>query len=140
MKKMTINELKTARLRLLEETIKTYNSDNRSVINGCGREVCCYSPSEKSPGCAIGRKISKKLAKKLDKFMNEGTGSVKNDEIYNLLPKKLRCLGRVFLNDIQRLHDRSVNWNQSGLTEDGKLMAENIKRCIEDDQFDDYLS
>jgi hypothetical protein len=116
-------ELQIKQLALLEETAKTYNSDNR-CINDEG--ICKYFVEGKI-GCAIGRLIEdKELCKRLDDSKGK---VVKNIKIFNQLPEKLKEYTQEFLSDLQILHDNSDNWNEEGLSETGKKVVSQIIRA-----------
>ncbi len=123
-----MEKIRQLRLDFLEETINHYNINNRCVTK---TDTCLYSPiKNKSKGCAIGRHIrDKKLCKKLDKF-GILENSVNNDEVFDLLPKKLQRLGQSFLIEIQNLHDYTPNWNETGLSEQGKIAVKRIKKLF----------
>ena len=120
------NEIKKKRKALLDETAAHFNLNNRSTeFPTIIYQRCIYS----GVGCAIGRKIEdKELCKKLDQsdpFMSKGS-AVSNDYIFNQLPDHLRELGQDFLVDLQRLHDFAENWNENGLSGQGKHVYELI--------------
>lgn len=120
--------LKKKRLAFLEDTVNHYNSNNRCELRGS----CKYSPytlgiENTSQGCAIGRYLSKRLAKKFDKL----SVVVSNPDVYEELPNKLKILGIHFLEDVQYLHDFRDNWDELGLTEDGLMRVEYLKKKYE---------
>lgn len=130
--KKQANNLNEQRRELLKETAETYTLLNRSIADTYGNAKCLYSPSQKSPGCAIGRKISKELADKLDKCVDS---AVDNDEIFVELPFELKKLGKEFLFAIQSLHDDENYWTETGLSECGKKRVENILEKINDNLY-----
>lgn len=116
--------LRKSRFDYLNEVVSTFNYNNIAINPTDG--ACQYSPvynvdgSIKSPGCAIGYKIPLELANKLDRISKETkNGSVNNHSIFNKLPDSLKELGRLFLLDIQCLHDNDCNWNDTGLSKKG---------------------
>lgn len=119
--------LRYAMRRLLDETAKTYNSNNRS-INGYG---CCYvSPSDsKSPGCAVGRCMTKEEKEKcLELHLNNDTGA--GDLLEQLPVAALKGFPIKFLEMIQGLHDIEDNWNSGGLSSLGAGFRDAITYAI----------
>ncbi len=113
----------------LEDTIKYFNSLNR-----CEKErensksaLCIYSAiDEVKTGCAIGRWLEPDLAKSLDD--SEGYSTAVDDYlIFNSLPEWMRNLDQKFLFEVQRLHDSSNFWNNSGISSDGETQANLIR-------------
>ena len=103
---------------LLNDTINHYNSNNRSItLSG----QCYYYPvNDKSEGCAIGRLIK-------DKELCKTFGCRNVNEVFSEIPKELQELGPEFLSQLQCLHDVGANWNESGLSENGKEVVEFIR-------------
>lgn len=123
-------DLKQKQLAFLDETIDFYDSNNRSVKNSkdffnCDN-VCVYSPTETSPGCAIGRHIEDKaLLVKWDVI----NLPINSDKLTDEIPQHLFDLGVDFLRQVQRLHDDKVLWNEEGLSPRGKAEYERIIKC-----------
>lgn len=113
--------MKEKQLEFLNKTIEKYTLKNRGYNKE--REVCFYSPSNESPGCAIGSEVSLEIAKKLDEI-NYG---VNDNYTFNLLPDNLKQLGQNFLTAIQNLHDTELFWDIEGLSDIGKNQVNNIK-------------
>jgi hypothetical protein len=110
------------RQELFDNTIKFFNTKNRS--HGGGDSRCKYRGANNT-ACAIGREIPDELAKSLDRsFQN----AVKADSVFDKLPKRLQRMGKDFLNAIQRLHDTSYCWDETGLTPNGVIDAKNIAK------------
>ena len=109
------------RQELLDNTVRHFNSTNRSIKDGTLND-CMYRSGD-GCGCAIGREISDDLAKKLN---NVSFGIV--DNIFDKLPLRLKNLGVNFLREIQFLHDLSWHWNEVGLSNIGR---ENVDRICE---------
>lgn len=119
--------LRQLRRDFLNDTKNHYNSKNRSA-NDYGN--CKYYPPEysNSEGCAIGRKIKDKtLCLRLDEPRKCGTGAIYSG-IFIQLPKSLRVLGRMFLAKCQDLHDTESNWDDQGLSEEGKQCVRFIRK------------
>lgn len=113
---------KEDKLKLLEETATFYTSENRCLVGG----LCKYWTEDKPNGCAIGRLISdKKLCKELNPL-----GTVGRDCVFDILPDELKDYGQNFLRELQMLHDTGDNWNETGLSERGKSVREEIKEQI----------
>lgn len=118
--------LQQKQLEFLNDTIKYYsvNPQQRRCISG---NACKYSPASlsitTSEGCAIGRKLPKELAIKLDKEYSSGVSL-----IFNILPKDMQELGKMFLVSVQNLHDDSDYWTKNGLSKLGLDHVEKIKR------------
>lgn len=111
---------------LLLDTINHYNVNNRCVSNG----NCRYSPKilgleGVSKGCAIGRFLDPELAYKID----EENGEIAMERLIEKdypLPEWMRNMSISFLQEIQTLHDIASNWNETGLSEYGKLVVNEI--------------
>ena len=75
--------------------------------------------------CIVGQDIpDKKYIEQMDKLTNSAIDC--NDYVLKALPKKTKDLGIEFLKIAQQLHDRSENWNDTGLSLHGKRMYEDI--------------
>ena len=110
-------DIKERQLAVLEDTVKHYNSTNRSQ-DGLS---CVYYPTDKSEGCAVGRLIkNKELCNTL------GSRSVSTAFVH--LPKEVKELGVEFLTDLQSLHDTAPFWDADGLTISGEGFVTQIKR------------
>ena len=107
------------RQELLDNTVRHFNSTNRSLRNDASN-VCLYR-SEDGYGCAIGREISDELAEKLNLV---SFGSVINT--FSELPPRLRRFGMKFLCDVQILHDVLGYWDKSGLSYLGREAVKEI--------------
>jgi len=75
-------------------------------------DVCTYD-HEVNGGCAIGGEVSKKKALELEDI---GSGIV-DDKIYRALPRRLKKMGRDFLQQVQSLHDSNATWEQERIGE-----------------------
>jgi hypothetical protein len=119
---------KQQHIDLLNETAAFYNSKNRSV-KYIAPSQCTFFNEGTSPGCAIGRLIKdKELCKQLDYMTLTELRSFA--EIYELLPPELKEYNQEFLIDLQALHDKPENWNESGLSEIGKDRRNHIETWI----------
>lgn len=123
---------KEDKIALLEETAAFFNSGNRST--GPDGHSCLYW-SQSSQGCAIGRLIEdKELCRKLDGSFSDDS-SVTNGEVFACLPVEIREYGRVFLAELQSLHDYLPNWDKDGLSQFGKNKVSSIKAGIMNGSF-----
>lgn len=106
------------REQFLLDTIKYYSEDTsrRCVSEG----KCTYSPetlNKNSEGCAIGRWLDEELQLELDAL---GIVPVQNEKVFDKLPKWMQGMGIYFLQHVQDLHDSSIYWDESGLSQLGK--------------------
>ena len=113
------------REQVLEDTKNLYNLNNRSYNKDLG--WCVYAPSENSPGCAVGRLLSKRLAKSLDKLDSNDPWPQSVNKIFNHLPDEVQILGLEFLEHIQHLHDRPDYWTVEGISDSGLVVYNGIK-------------
>ncbi len=113
-----MTELQVRQKAFLDETVAHFNINNRATEN----EWSCEYKHKYNGGCAIGRKVSAELADKL-------SGPV--GLCFKLLPMDLQELTQQFLAQVQRLHDRSVFWNENGLSEEGKLRYADVCKEFE---------
>lgn len=117
-----MTELQEKQLAFLEETAGFYNTDNRGLDDA---GTCIYSPTSKSPGCAIGRHLDPVLSARLDK----GTSTaVNNIAVSENLPSFLTELNISFLARVQDLHDTAWNWGEKGINACGKNRVLEIKK------------
>lgn len=114
--------ISNTRQELLENTINYFNSKNRAVD---GDGACNYYMID-GRRCAIGKELTEELARELDG--NYADSGVIEYEIFERLPKRLKDMGEVFLSKIQHLHDTSIFWNKTGLTNEGKEHVRIIKQ------------
>ena len=119
--KITMQESHT-REELFQNTVNHFNSNNRSVFyTDENTPKCKFRLGEK--GCTIGRELTDELANKLDDI---NCGSVYDQEVFILLPDRLRMMKKEYLKSIQILHDTKSYWDESGLTSEGKYSANTI--------------
>lgn len=129
-----MEDIKQRKLDLLEETIKTYNLNNRCTDES-GK--CYYSPKSLglegiSPGCGIGRLLTPELQEELDATVPEGVVlnsslPIANEQLFAKLPQELKELGPRFLSSLQQLHDYKGYWDENGLSDNGRVAVEKIK-------------
>jgi len=109
----------------------SYNSKSRAytknILGDTG--MCVYSELKEegkviSPGCAIGQFFSEEHQELLDSIGGDIIDVISNDEIGKyggkIIPSWMKKINPDTLCNIQRLHDVASNWNEKGLTEDGK--------------------
>lgn len=129
---MENNTLQQQRLEFLEETVAFYNSKNRCSIKHFNEKETCQYYIEGFPGCAIGRHVpDKNLCNNWDYGFNGISISVEDEDVMKALPKRLTLLGANFLREIQCLHDKVDNWNDSGISEIGLIAVNVIKRLYD---------
>ena len=120
-----MNDLNKKRLALLTETVEHYDIYNRSFRD----DSCFYAPGGGSEGCAIGRKIEdKELCALLDSYLKIDGKDASVHTNFDMLPDDLKQYGASFLINLQGLHDKASNWNESGISENG---SEAVKRIID---------
>ncbi len=103
----------------LKDTIEFFTLDNRGFdpdTNNCNYH--CIDGNK----CAIGRYMTVEMADKSD-YQNWDIDDIIQEK---LLPKNVIDLGNNFLHDIQSLHDTESNWNDEGLSEEGKRNVDGI--------------
>jgi hypothetical protein len=136
---MIQEKTKEERLVLLNETIAHYSENvNRRCIKttDAGHFKCKYSGTTignaESDGCAIGRLLTPELRIELDAKCGD-TRPSGVDDLWSDLPDEIKAYGKAFLVSLQALHDEIDNWDEQGLSEDGKEYAESIKKgfCLE---------
>lgn len=121
----TLKKLKTKRNFYLNDMISYFNSNTRCLLpvyRITDNTDCRYERTETSEGCAIGRRLPLKTSIKLDKGTNQ---AISNN--LNLVPDWMKELGGDFLQELQRLHDNSRNWNEKGLSTIGEECLSDIK-------------
>lgn len=118
----TKEEIRKARLLMLEETVEIYTKHSKRCIE----EGDCKYYSKNSIGCAIGARIKdKELCKEFDaRVFYSGVNS---DAVFKELPLLLQSLGKEFLADIQKFHDKEWNWKDNSKTGFHKLTKEGLR-------------
>jgi len=120
-----IKNINQRRLKFLELTASFYNKTNRRVVNKSRESYCLYSSSKDSPGCAIGRWVSKDSDLDFDTI-----APVYSEGVFRNLPKWMQEMGKKFLCTVQLFHDSDCNWNEKGLSNSGNRIYEDIKTRI----------
>lgn len=106
------------REEFLLNTIKYYSEDTLRRCEEDGK--CRYSGktlNKNSDGCAIGRWLDEEVKLDLDSL---GPVPVQNEKVFDKLPKWMQGMGIYFLQHVQELHDSSIYWDESGLSQLGK--------------------
>lgn len=125
------NETKMTPLEFLKDTIAFYSADpkgRRSVKEGSTK--CLYF-GPNGTNCAVGRWIDPRFK---DSIMS-GVESYNEASVYDLTLKFRGCivfaatsLSLSVLGDMQLLHDFDDNWDQSGLSEKGEVLAKRLRK------------
>ncbi len=125
-----MENLKEKQLKVLNDTVNHFNKGNRSVSNVHNNSSgCWYAPqNDTTTGCAIGRLIEDKS---ICRILDKRGAYISEENAFDLLPAELQALGQGFLINLQQLHDYGGNWNQTGLSEEGKREVEIIKNRYE---------
>ena len=119
------------RLAYLNSKIEYFGADpkgRRATDPGTGN--CQYRTSD-GRKCAIGLDIPDN---EYDSHMDDVWDY---DKVLSFLPENIRRLGRVFLAQVQTLHDNANHWNleATGLTYDGLRYVDYLKRRYYLDQY-----
>ena len=105
---------------LLQWVANYYTTENRAT----DKNLSCKYFIEDGRRCAIGMQVNKPLAAKIEQ---QCTGKAAGHEnVFDLLPKRMKNMGRAFLCQIQSLHDFNTNWGKNGITEIGEQEVESI--------------
>jgi hypothetical protein len=111
---------------ILLETVSFYNSKNRGYDEDSGN--CVYEGSNRNR-CAVGRCMTDEGIKFANTFPNDGgsDGNVINDKVNidSLLQEKYQGASLSFWKELQMLHDNFSCWDESGITDYGKLWVKN---------------
>lgn len=121
---------KETMLAVLKTVKEKYNINNRAVAKGSER--CMYQTPE-GRRCAVGMYMRDDMA---NAFAHADYDASTLDSLHNLdtlLKEEYRGLPLEFWEDLQTLHDRSVYWNEDGLTFRGREVAHQIQTRIEED-------
>ncbi len=122
---------KAEQRKLVKETAKAFNSNNRCVEITDSQSKCVYY-AEGKQGCAIGRLIADKdLCRRLDKEKPSQNG-VFRPRIFEQLPEEVKAYSQSLLGKLQELHDNSSNWDEEGLSDDGQEEVDQILKEVEE--------
>lgn len=112
---------------ILRETAKFYNLGNRATNGGE-----CYYIREFSHGtkhCAFGRCMTPEALEKYGKINATVYGLIGEAQVVGpdpLLQEKYHGHSDEFWRDVQMLHDREENWTETGLSEWGEKLLEDL--------------
>ncbi len=106
----------------LDSHLAPYLADpSKRALQGA---VCAYRTTD-GKKCIVGQDIpDKKYIEKMDGISNSAVDC--NSYVIDALPKKTKDLGIDFLKTAQQLHDRTENWNDTGLSMHGQRSYEGI--------------
>lgn len=132
-----LNRTKEEKIKLLNETVEYYSADPLNRICKTD-EKCVYNPKTigkegTSEGCAVGRLLPPELSLKLDNDFNNVP--VTREDLFDILPEDVKNYGRSFLGSLQQLHDSSVYWNSTGLSEAGRERVKTITQDINNEYY-----
>tara|TARA_R100001244_G_scaffold98346_1_gene73464 strand:+ start:886 stop:1287 length:402 start_codon:yes stop_codon:yes gene_type:complete len=113
---------------IINETVKYYTDNpNMRAVDYDGS--CLYNTSD-GRHCAIGRCLSKKYkdqgwelsgnAAGLDSLVEDNLGKSPGNSLDDMLMPRYRGQSFEFWDRLQKFHDRDRNWDENGLTENGK--------------------
>lgn len=110
---------------ILNETIAFYGEDNsRRATTGIG--YCVYKNAD-GKCCAVGRKMTEDDHTRIGKHL-----SAKLEQIWDdIQSPEIKELPFRFWNALQALHDMSKHWRPGGLTDEGEVHANKIRRNID---------
>lgn len=125
---------KLSYLDVIEDVVKFYSEnpiERRSYDNENG--LCFYYKNGKS--CAVGRYINnvQDFVKENIMYSTEGVGTLLTDFGYfKIFKKEVHHLNnKNFWLDLQILHDTKIYWDKNGLTNDGEIYYQLIKKRYE---------
>ena len=110
-----------------QEIIDWERQNRNSTNRGTKSYGCIYSPTESSPGCAVGRLIADKVL--CDQLDEEGYKGINTSIrcVFDKLPLEIQDLGKRFLAELQRWHDNELNFTETGLSEQGRTRLDEIE-------------
>lgn len=125
---MEAEYLRQKRREFLDDTVMYYSADvsRRAVVaidgpkDGEPKSACKYRTSD-GRKCAVGRHVHDDAYD----ILMEGH-SINTEAMKKYLPEKILSLGIDFLQEIQQLHDCDDNWNDKGISLQGKTVAETM--------------
>lgn len=124
-----IEDIKARRKAFIEDEASFYHSGNRAVMPyGDGKYRCVYTPTETSPGCAIGRHLDRDCVIIRENLIGSIGTFLQSYNAYlvNSTPLWMREMGSEFLQSCQTLHDEESFWDENGLSEAGKVRFNQI--------------
>lgn len=109
------------KIEIIKETVEYYSADvSRRSISYSGK--CMYNGPE-GKQCAFAR-----CAEAIDEEYEEWNANevLENKGIETLKPEYRHIIDVYFWNELQYLHDNCSNWDENGLTEDGKVFVKGL--------------
>lgn len=117
-------------LEIIEETVKYYSKSpekRRAMDHG----DCVYL-AENGNKCAVGRCMNKhaefNYQGSVDSYVNDQCKYDQNFKLDNHLFPRYRGKSNDFWYSLQQLHDTEDNWDEKGLTQQGKSEVNYIKK------------
>jgi hypothetical protein len=114
---------------IVNETVEYYSWDiTRRAIYG---DVCMYRTPE-GKMCSVGRclkpgfKVDMTKSQTLGQFLTNHNLDSTSEDLDTMLKREYRGHSISFWRALQTLHDVNYYWDESGITESGKLKAEEI--------------
>lgn len=118
--------MKVTPKELIEETANFYNLSNRGYVEGVG---CDYLASNGNT-CAVGRCIlDEKIAEFQDRFEGEGIYTIVGcygDDFKSYINPKYLDISQELWTDLQKFHDNTANWTNTGLSTRGLKEKETL--------------
>lgn len=119
------------KIEIIKETASHYTSKNRGYDTD---ESSCEYITPEGYRCAVGRCIKKEhiLTFQLD---NQGVGidGGNFDQLNKVLQDEYKGHSYTFWQDLQQLHDQCSNWNDEGLTDQGRVYYNELLEKYKDE-------
>lgn len=104
---------------IIEETAKFYTSKNRSYD---AETQNCYYIADDGKRCAVGRCIKDDKVELAQTRLGDDAVVVDNFiQIKQLFKPEYKGHDVTFWASLQHFHDQSCNWNENGMTDQGKV-------------------
>jgi len=110
-------------IEIINETVAFYSADTNRRSKGVGGD-CLYAGLNGNK-CAYSRCWKEGAYK--PEYENCGVISSLLPKPDDLLEERYKGHSMQLWIEIQRIHDKNLNWNANGLTEYGKIMVEQLK-------------
>lgn len=114
-KSLPVNE---RRMKFLEDMVDFYTEENRALKLASNQsiQICVYHPTDKSPGCAIGRWLEESENCNLN-YNGNIISFLRNG---NKIPEWMHEMGSQFLSECQGFHDSAEYWSNDSKNKDSK--------------------
>lgn len=125
---------------IINEIASAYNSNTRAIDH----EGCVYHTKD-GRQCAVGRSLTDEAHKGIDEhkinggranylacYLNPNYCSNPTDDINFLLKEEYRGHDVKFWRSMQSFHDQPTNWNEDGLSQEGKEALKYLLNCWKD--------